>query len=485
MLWSRYNTLFQSPRFGCFLYNALTNTLLELDLAHYEALELFRDGKGSIEVDAVNDGNFLTLLRRNKVLVESGEESRLLLARQYQRHALCFDTSRLGLTICPTLQCNFRCPYCFEHSQKDSTVMTPESVERLIDFIKSYKDIRHLSIAWYGGEPLMAFDVICDITEKIKALSLDFEGVGMVTNGYLLDQQKISQLNQLNINSIQITLDGPEEVHDTRRVLAGGGATFQRILANVDALMNSDYEGSCAIRVNVDKYNAEHFFALRKALLERFKGKKLSVYAGHVNTSINHAYDHSSSLGLQEWTDFTFEMHHKGGHNPAGGFFPSGNLDSICVATTHHGFVIGPGGEIYQCWEDVGKSQMVIGNINNEKPITNPELQAQYSIGTDAYNDNDCLECNVLPICGGGCANKRLRSKQFGEKGIEFCSPYKENLTSFLEEYIDAFRSKEICASVLNPGMQRESRKGFWDISPEKKKPAEGARPGITAIAQE
>lgn len=477
MIWSRYNTIFHSERFGYFLYNALSNTLMELDEAHYSVLEGFRDrGNGS---GAGFDRGFSALLHENKILVEAGEEYRLLLARQYRRNALCFDTSRLGLTICPTLQCNFRCPYCFEHSQQNSAVMTPETVERLLSFIKSYKEIRHLSIAWYGGEPLLAFAVIRDVTEKIETLDLDFEGAGMVTNGYLLDSAKIAQLDKLKINSIQITLDGPEEVHDTRRVLAGGGPSFQHILSNVDALMNSTYKGSCAIRVNVDKHNLDRFIELRASLLERFKGKKLTVYAGHVNTSLGHSYDHACSLDLQEWADFTFDMHRRGGLVPIGGFYPAGNLDSVCVATTHHGFVIGPEGKLYKCWEDVGKPEMVIGTIHEGEPVTNPELRALYSIGTDAYSDPNCRECGVLPICGGGCANKRLRAKQHGEDGLNFCSPYKENLITYLEGYIDIFRSREICSAVLSPGIEKQDSWGYRVVSPENK------RPGITAIAQE
>lgn len=482
MNWSRYNTLFQSRRFGNFVYNALSNTLFELDAPHYDAVEAIQKGMGDSGLS--NDRDFLALLRKNKVLVEEGEEEQLLLSRQYQRHALCFDTSRLGLTICPTLQCNFRCTYCFEHSQTVSSVMTPETVDRLMHFIKSYNDIQHLSIAWYGGEPLLAFDVICNITEKVKGLDLDIEDFGIVTNGYLLDAEKIVRLNDLEIKSIQITLDGPEEVHDTRRVLAGGGPTFQRILDNIDALMNSDYVGICAIRVNVDKTNQGKFIALRSTLLERYKGKKLTVYAGHVNTGFGQAYDHACSHNLQEWTDFTFEQHRCNGKAPTANFYPSGNLDSICVATFHQGFVVGPEGELYQCWEDVGKPEMVIGNIHENEPITNPALQARYSIGTDAYNDPDCRECNVLPICGGGCANKRLRAKQFGEVGLEFCSSYRDNLTTFLDAYIDVFRSKEICEAVLNPKSGRANEQGYRIISPKQKKRGQDAKPGITAVAE-
>lgn len=462
MHWSRYNVLFQSEKFGYFLYNTLSNTLIELAQSHYRVLEGLQKNETS---SSINDSNFFALLQNKKVLLNNDDETRLILAQQYQRQAICFDTSKLGLTICPTLGCNFRCSYCFEHSQKESNTITPETVERLIDFIKSYKSIRNLSIAWYGGEPLLAFDSICDITEKIKALDLNVEDAGMVTNGYLLNKEKIALLDDLKIKFIQITLDGHEDAHDKRRILAGGGPTFQRILANIDALMNSSYSGTCSIRVNIDKNNQNNFIYFREALLERYEGKKLSVYAGRVDINIDHAYDKSRCLNRQEWVDFTFDMHHRGSRAPTVGFYPSGHLESICVATTHYGFVVGPEGELYKCWEDVGRHEMVIGNIHEDEPITNLELQAMYSIGIDAYNDPDCQQCNVLPICGGGCANKRLRSK-FGKEKIEFCSPYKKNLLIFLETYIDAFRSQEICASVLNQGHKKMNHLGYRLISP-------------------
>ncbi len=475
MLWSRYNTLFHSERFGYFLYNALTNTLIELDEAHYTSLKGFRAHQS---FSGAEDGSgFFSLLFENKILIETGEETRLLLAREYKRNAICFDTSHLGLTICPTLQCNFLCPYCFEHDQKGSSMMTSETAERLLYFIKSYKEVRHLSITWYGGEPLLAFDIIGRITKNIKALDIDFEGAGMVTNGYLLNSEKIAQLDELKVNFIQITLDGPEKVHDTRRVLAKGGPTFQTILSNVDALMNSTYKGFCAIRINVDKRNYNQFVELRASLLERFKGKNLSVHAGRVDTSINHTYNHACSLDLHEWTKFIFDVHHKSGQPPVGGFYPPDNLVGICVATTHQAFVVGPEGELYKCWEDVGKPEMIIGTIHQDESVANPELRALYSIGTDAYRDQECRKCAVLPICGGGCANKRLRTKQFGEKGPEFCSPYKEDLTNYLEAYIDAFKGREICDAVLSPGLKKQDERGYRLISPEKKKDENSRNP--------
>ena len=316
ILWCRFNRLFHSESFGLFLYNALSNTLIELDEVHYNVLERFRESR--VGFDTGSDSVFIALLRECKILLDEGEESHLLLSRQYRRQTVCFDSSRLGLTICPTLGCNFRCPYCFEHSQQNSAVMTPETVDRLISFIKSYQNVRHLSIAWYGGEPLLAFEVIGDFMEKINDLDLVFEGSGLITNGYLLDSEKISRLNNLRINSVQITLDGPEEVHDTRRFLSGGGPTFQRIMKNIDTLMNSSYEGVCTIRVNIDKHNLDQFIALRSALMERFRGKKLSVYAGQVNTGSGHSYDGTCNLDMMAWKDFNLDMRRRIGQ-PTGG----------------------------------------------------------------------------------------------------------------------------------------------------------------------
>lgn len=489
MLWSRYNRLFRSERCGRLLYNALSNTLLEVDEAHYRVLEGFRDrGNG---FDAGSDADFLAVLRENKVLVEAGEEERLLLARQYRRHAYSFDTSLLGLAICPTLRCNFRCPYCFEQSQQDGKLMSPETVIRLLSFIRSYKDIRHLTITWYGGEPALAFPVICDITEKIQALDLDFRGAGMITNGYLLDGGKIARLNELKIRSIQITLDGPQEVHDTRRVLPGGGPTFQHILNNVTALMDSPYDGTCTIRVNIDKQNLDRYIELRATLLERFKGKKFYVYPGQVHTDLTHAYGHSCGLDLKEWAEFNLDMHRQADVLQRGDFYPKPGPGG-CVATMHHGFVVGPEGELYKCWEDVGKPEMVIGNIYEENPapgpepkgphsdlfwwresvretcITNPELRALYSTGIDPYNDPVCRACDILPICDGGCPNKRLRTRHFGEEGLEFCSIYRYNLIPYIETCYDRLRTKEICAAVLAPGEEQHDGKGYRVVLPER-----------------
>jgi len=445
--WSRYNTLFQSEQYGWFLYNALSGVMLELDEPHYRIVCSLRDGKQTDTTDI--DKVFMEMLEKNGLLAEREDERVKLMGFRYGRNAACFSTAYLDLTICPTLSCNFACPYCFEHCQNDGTIMSDETMSALIGFIRNHHEAKHLTVSWYGGEPTLCFDVIEKLTEKFIELYPDYDNAGMVTNAYLLDQEKIDRLKDLKIIAIQITLDGREATHNQRRMLRNGGATYERILRNIDLLMNSSWEGSCTVRVNVDKTNQQEYAALHKELLKRYEGKNLSVYPGQVNTFQGHNYDHQCGLCNSEWAAFTRDGYIKDGIMPRDGFYPQSGIHNACVATSHYGYIIGPEGGLYKCWEDVGKEHLSIGSVHEEEFITNPELLARYSIGTDPFNDAECMECAILPVCGGGCVSKRLRSRQFGEQGIDYCSPLKESLTDYLEAYVETWQTRQICDTVL------------------------------------
>ena len=97
LTWSRFNRLYHSERFGHFLYNALSNTLVELDEKHYRRLEGLRDGRRDAARGGRIDDELPALLRSRHVLVETGEEERLLLALHQRRTARCFAGSSLTL----------------------------------------------------------------------------------------------------------------------------------------------------------------------------------------------------------------------------------------------------------------------------------------------------------------------------------------------------------------------------------------------------
>ena len=448
--WSRYNTLFRSDKFGRFLYNSLSGVMLELDEAHYLMAETFRDGQ-PFELSEKKK-TFISFLEEKRFLIESEKEKLQLMELRYKRNLACFNTASIGLTICPTLACNFACPYCYEKGLNDPTVMSPKTIDALLSFIKKHKDARNLSVSWYGGEPTLAFDVIKILTKRFLELYPDYDNAALVTNAYLLDKKKINLLEKLKITSIQITVDGSESTHDSRRMLKNGNATYRKTLDNIDALMQSSWKGHCTIRVNIDRTNRHEYAALRTELLDRYNGKKITVYPGYVQTFLDHTYEHRCGLCNSEWAAFTVESYTKNSIIPRGGFYPVSGTLNTCVATIHYGYVVGPKGELYKCWEDVGKESMVIGSVLENESICNPELVSRYSIGTDPFNDSVCMDCSIMPICGGGCVNRRMRVQQFGEKDVEFCSPFKDSLTSNLEAYIDIWRTQEICIATLRGG---------------------------------
>jgi len=468
MQWSTYNTLFHSDRFGNFIYNALSNSFLQLDELHYLYLEGVQNGSAPSALTVADE--FLTLLQKEHIIVQEGEEEQLLMASSYRRKALASDYAHLNLSICPTLGCNFGCAYCFERTQQSRTVMNAATAARLIAFIRKFEQTTNISITWYGGEPTMAWDVIRNITRSVKELGIAYEDAGLVTNGYLLQADKIAELNELNIRSVQITIDGPEATHDARRRRRGGGPTYRRILENVETLMHSSYAGECRIRINLDKSNLSAFFEERSHLLNRFKSKPLFVYAGHIDTPrAKESGDNTCSICAEAWADFTIEQYRDQTVAHGGSIYPKGNVFNICCANTRNSFVVGPDGELYKCWEDVGQLDMVLGSIWEDDFITNSELMVQYNEGTDPYLDAECRACKVLPICGGGCANRRLRAKYFHEEGLTFCSLYKHRLVAYLLEYYDAFMTREMCSNLLQSGRKTKDEKGYRMVHPERR----------------
>ena len=89
-------------------------------------------------------------------------------------------------------------------------------------------------MVWYGGEPLLAFDIIKDLMEEVyRNFDKEYVSSGIVSNGYLLSERTVLEMKDYNINNIQITIDGPPEIHNKRRKLPTGEDTFFVILNNL------------------------------------------------------------------------------------------------------------------------------------------------------------------------------------------------------------------------------------------------------------
>lgn len=167
-------------------------------------------------------------------------------------------SDRLHLIVMPTERCNFRCTYCYE----DFAIgrMPAPLVQGLKTLLtRRAPGLRKLEIAWFGGEPLLAREIIEDVMSHVGSLreahpALEVQG-DITTNAWNLSVPVFTRLLALGVTTYQISFDGPPEFHDRVRVQAGGQPTFQRIWDNVRALRAIDEPYRIVVRVHVDQRN--------------------------------------------------------------------------------------------------------------------------------------------------------------------------------------------------------------------------------------
>ncbi|MEV4740156.1 radical SAM protein [Streptomyces sp. NPDC049555] len=191
----------------------------------------------------------------NPAAASESEERRRVFA---QERASSLRNDSFHLIVLPTEHCNFRCTYCYE----DFSIgrMSPpvvQGVKRLLD--RRLDDLRTLHLSWFGGEPLLAADIVEDISSHVVAGQAGRPGLrytgGMTTNGYLLDAAMVSRLARLGIREFQVSLDGPEEMHDRTRVRADGRGSYARLWRNLLAVRDGDAPVAVVLRVHLTPGN--------------------------------------------------------------------------------------------------------------------------------------------------------------------------------------------------------------------------------------
>ncbi|MEI6191279.1 MAG: radical SAM protein [bacterium] len=136
-----------------------------------------------------------------------------------------------SLYFLPTMRCQLRCSYCFENGVKRmgrmSESVLSQSLEWITQYLKTNQEVKSFRCILFGGEPLLEKELVTDalsrISSVVKTAGVQF-WTEILTNGDLLDSHIASVLSKHDCRKVQITLDGPKEIHDTRRKGCGGYA---------------------------------------------------------------------------------------------------------------------------------------------------------------------------------------------------------------------------------------------------------------------
>jgi uncharacterized protein len=180
------------------------------------------------------------------------------------------------LILLPTEKCNFRCTYCYEDFELGKmSEETQRAIELFID--NRMEGLELLKFSWFGGEPLVAKDVVLRLSryakQKCDEHGVKFQG-GLTTNAYVLDQELARELISLNQDFFQITLDGWKEAHDVLRQRADGRGTFDVIWNNLLGLKALDLKFEVCVRVHVRRDNIENLEILMREFALAFQGDR-------------------------------------------------------------------------------------------------------------------------------------------------------------------------------------------------------------------
>jgi uncharacterized protein len=401
---SRYNVWVDEGE-SRFVYNGLSGAIAGFPITEWPSVDAFLSGADDVHVDA---GLLRDLVAGRMIITDDTDELALLRERYRitRRNAESFH-----LTIVTSLGCNFDCPYCFE--AKHPSLLDRDVQDRLLQLLDTkLPSLRELTVTWYGGEPLVGKDALLRLSDEFlartRAAGIDY-AAAILTNGYLLTADVAGELRDRRINDVQVTLDGPPEIHDPRRPLAGGRGSFRTILDNLVAVADIL---PISVRVNLDAGNAAAGEPLLQLLAAAGLAGRLTVYPAHVvapatDPRAPSAGYHGTCLSMAAFADIEREFYAVAARL---GFRTPGlprPVGAPCTAVRDNELVVGSRGELYKCTETVGNPGEVIGNLLSW-PRAGDRLLRWLTY--EPFDDAECRSCPALPVCMGGCAYHAMQA---------------------------------------------------------------------------
>lgn len=368
-------------------------------------------------------------LARRGFLVRQGlselDGFRYRFARQHWRHDV------LQLILLASEDCNFRCVYCYEKFRAGT--MEPgvrAGVRRAVE--ARAPQLRHLGIAWFGGEPLYGWEAIEELAPFFKRTA-DARGLAfshqMTTNGYLLTEERATRLLAWGCDRYQVTVDGPAEQHDCRRVGRDGTPTWQVIMDNLRALRQRRDDFQVAVRVNFDRQNFQHLAPFIDQLGEDFGGDRrfllrfraVGRWGGDGDEALEPCGTGEQRLVIDRLRAKSAEA----GVRVEGGILDVALPGSqVCYAARPYNFIVGATGKLMKCTVALdGLPENVVGRLHPDGRLETTDEDMARWVNPHFESDALCQRCHLLPGCqGAACPLTRV------QRGTRTCSELRSGL---------------------------------------------------------
>ena len=429
---SRYNRIFRAEDGTWLAFNSWSTALAEIEEAQKPFIDALLENPDGTRCETAEQRDIREGLIQAHFLVEDHDDEVATAKADLLRDR--FRTDQLHLTIAPTMDCNFRCDYCFEEHLKVS--MSKRVQDLLLDFAEQKtRGGSALYVTWYGGEPLLpkGFPAVERLSEGFQKLTrergLDYQA-HLVTNGFFLDRERMQRMKELGVNKVQVTLDGPRHKHDARRHLVGGRGTFDRIVQNIkDTLDLAEFQ----IRINVDARNSIEALEAVEVLVAEGICPPARAYLAQV-THDGAACGNIQELcySSQDFARMEVEVYREAARRGLPlSRYPFRLAGAFCTADRINGYVVSPNGLLFKCWHEVTMSpEKSIGSLLDGQQPFQKAIEDRWLNWDALGTKSGCRSCEVMPMCHGGCP---LEAMKHPERDRGACEHWKFHLEPLLE----------------------------------------------------
>ena len=319
----------------------------------------------------------------------------------------------LCLHICH--DCNLRCKYCFASTGSfggHRTMMDAETGKKAIDFlIEKSAGRRNLEVDFFGGEPLMNFEVVKQIVEYARIREKEANKnirFTITTNALLLNEDNKEYINK-NMHNVVLSIDGRKETNDRMRSRVDGSGCYDSILPKIKDMADSRDQNNYYVRGTFTRENLDFSEDVLHLADEGFKQISVEPVVAAKDSGYDIREQDLDKL-FSEYEHLASEYVKRGKTNEAFNFFHF-MIDlkqGPCIikrlggcGSGHEYLAVTPEGDLYPCHQFVGDENFKMGNVH--EGVFNTDFQQNFQ-KSNVYSKKDCSECWAKFYCSGGCA---------------------------------------------------------------------------------
>lgn len=413
MKYSQFNSIIKFEDRNA-LYNSYENKAIFLDLQLKELFEVAIN-ESPLELKNIHPEFYQYLLENNFIIDQNVDEINKVKMKSTEIDEI---QEQFLLTVNPTMNCNFKCWYCYETHIKDSKLdfSVIDAIKMFISKTLHKDKIEYFSLSFFGGEPLLYFKKnVVPLIDHLKAEATNLNklySIRFTTNGYLINDDFINYFKTKNIHThLQITLDGYKEEHDQIRFVTKTKGSYSEIIDNIKKLLlNDNFEIN--LRINYTDKSIRNCFKI----MNDFENIPFEILKKKLIIDFHRVWQDYKIDDSNIYLDENLAKLKAKGFN-TNIIYALDNVHNPCYADKRNSAVINYNGDLYKCTARDFLTTNRVGFLSETGDLIweNNHLERRMKA---KFNNKPCLSCRIMPLCNGGCSQHAIENL---EKGTEYC----------------------------------------------------------------